>query len=270
LPKKERNRKETEGPVFIPLQSMKKNEGRLVGILGTVIFHLIAAIIFMSFKLRSVTVDKKDDFTVEFIEIEEDMVEDQLIELPVSTVEKILQGDAEMLNIARNLANRPEVNIDPEDYIDMVKNELIKDGKLDENNYIDEQKRLNETNGDDNLSIEEAGGEDEKPDEPAESQKMAADYQGPTRIYYDLEGRIHTYLPLPIYKCRGAGKVVMRIEVSRNGIVESAQIIKDESTTDDICLIETAVKTALISRFNADDNAAARQTGTLTYHFVAQ
>ena len=32
---------------------MKKYEGRLVGILGTVIIHLIAGIIFMSFQLRS-------------------------------------------------------------------------------------------------------------------------------------------------------------------------------------------------------------------------
>lgn len=249
---------------------MKKNEGRLVGILGTVIFHLIAAIIFMSFKLRSVTVERKDDFSIEFIEIEQDKDEDQLIELPVSPIEKILQGDEEMLNIARNLANRPEVNIDPDDYIDMVKDELIKDGKLDEDNYIDEQKRLDELKGEENIAMEDTRMKEEKPDEPAESQKMAADYQGPTRIYYDLENRIHTHLPLPIYKCRGAGKIVMRIEVSQKGIVESAQIIKDESTTDDICLIETAVKTALLSRFNADHNAPVTQTGSLTYHFVAQ
>ena len=34
---------------------MKKYEGKLAGILGTVIIHLIAAIIFMSFQLRSLT-----------------------------------------------------------------------------------------------------------------------------------------------------------------------------------------------------------------------
>ncbi|MBN1108385.1 MAG: hypothetical protein JXR66_06765, partial [Bacteroidales bacterium] len=142
---------------------MKKNEGRLVGILGTVIFHLIAAIIFMSFKLRSVTVERKDDFSIEFIEIEQDKDEDQLIELPVSPIEKILQGDEEMLNIARNLANRPEVNIDPDDYIDMVKDELIKDGKLDEDNYIDEQKRLDELKGEENIAMEDTRMKEEKP-----------------------------------------------------------------------------------------------------------
>ena len=67
---------------------------------------------------------------------------DKLIELPATTVEKILQGDEEMLNIARNLANKGDPKINQADYIDMVKEELIKSGKLGRDNYIDEQKRL--------------------------------------------------------------------------------------------------------------------------------
>lgn len=248
---------------------MIKHEGRLVGILGTVIFHLLAAIIFMSFQLRSLTIENKEEFTVEFIETEDEN-EEQAIELPSSSIEKIFQDDEEMLNIAKNLANRPDINIDPDDYIDMVKDELIKDGRLDENNYIDEQKKLNATNGEENLAMEQPEEDVEKPEEPSESQKMAANYQGPTRIYYDLEGRIHTFLPIPIYKCIGAGKVVLLIEVNQKGIVESAKVDEKESTTTDICLTETAVNTALISRFNADVNAPKLQSGRLTYHFVAQ
>ena len=94
--------------------------------------------------------------------------------------------------------------------------------------------------------------------------------KGPTRIYYDLAGRTHTYLPIPIYKCQGSGKVVLSIEVNQKGIVEKAQIIAKESTTSDPCLSETAVTTALISRFNSDFNSPKIQTGTLTYQFVAQ
>ena len=99
---------------------------------------------------------------------------------------------------------------------------------------------------------------------------MAANYQGPTRIYYDLAGRNHLYLPIPIYKCRGSGKVVLKIEVNQKGIVESAGIIEAVSTTADPCLVETALSTAKISRFNPDISAPRIQTGTLTYHFVAQ
>jgi len=103
-----------------------------------------------------------------------------------------------------------------------------------------------------------------------ESQEMAANYKGPTRIYYDLAGRTHKYLPIPIYKCQGAGKVTLSIEVSQTGVVEKAAIIEKESTTADPCLIETAVRSALISRFNSDIKSPNVQTGTLTYHFVAQ
>jgi hypothetical protein len=51
--------------------------------------------------------------------------------------------------------------------------------------------------------------------------------------------------------------------------VEAASIIGTEKTTDP-CLAETAVSSALVSRFNSDINAPKIQTGTLTYHFVAQ
>jgi hypothetical protein len=247
---------------------MNKYEGKLVGIFGTVIIHLIAAILFMSFKLHSIKEDFSKEFVIEFNQVVQPAEEEKKIELPSSGIEKILQGDEELLNIARNLANKSDVKINPSDYIDKVKDELIKDGKLGADNYIDEQKQQKNLNGDENLSFNDK--KDDDADKPTESQEMAANYKGPTRIYYDLEGRNHTYLPIPIYKCEGSGKVVLTIEVDQKGIVEKASIIDSESTTSDPCLTETAVATALISRFNPDINAPKVQTGTLTYHFVKQ
>ena len=179
---------------------MRKYEGRLVGIFGTVIIHLIAAIIFMSFQIKSLQRDLSNEFKVEFAPVEESEIKEKLIELPATTIERILQGDDEMLNIARNLANKAEEKIDPADYIDMVKEELIKSGKLGIDNYIDEQKRLDEMKADEKLAFENETAENDESDKPKESQEMAANYKGPTRIYYDLPGRTHTYLPIPIYK----------------------------------------------------------------------
>ena len=247
---------------------MKDYKGKLVGILGTVIIHLVAAIIFMSFRIH--TIKKiREEFTVELEAVQEPDDEKQLIELPASSLEKILQGDEEMLNIARNLANRPEEKIDPADYIDKVKEELIESGKLGPDNYIDEQKRMQEMGAEEPLSYDNT---DKKQDaeKDQDSNEMAANYQGPTRIYYDLAGRNHLYLPIPIYKCRSSGKVVLKIEVNQKGIVEDASILEAVSTTKDPCLVETALSTAKISRFNPDISAPRIQTGTLTYHFVAQ
>jgi hypothetical protein len=248
---------------------MKKYEGRLVGILGTVILHLIAGIIFMSFQIRSIQIDNSDEFVVEFMPVEEKDIKERLIELPVTTIEKILQGDQEMLNIARNLSNQNEQKIDPADYIDKVKEELIRSGKLGADNYIDEQKKLKKK-GDESLALDSDSAKTSMKDKPDESQKMASNYKGPTRIYYDLKGRTHIYLPIPIYLCQGSGKISLSIEVTQNGEVEKAQVIASESTTSDPCLIETAVKTALISRFNPDVNSPKIQRGTISYEFVAQ
>jgi hypothetical protein len=252
---------------------MIKYEGRLAGILGTVIIHLIAAIIFISFQIRSIQKDLSEEFKVEVATLDESETketQEKLIQLPASTVEKIFQGDEEMLNIARNLANKADVKINPADYIDKVKDELIKNGKLGTDNYIDEQKRLNELKADNKIAFDNDTVKKNEIEKPKESQKMAANYQGPTRIYYDLSGRNHMYLPIPIYKCQGSGKVILSIDVNQKGIVEKAVVITSGSTTTDPCLIETAVTTALISRFNPDFNSPKIQTGTLSYQFVAQ
>ncbi|MBW6501591.1 MAG: hypothetical protein K0B05_09385 [Bacteroidales bacterium] len=249
---------------------MRKYEGKLVGILGTVIIHLIAAIIFMSFKLYNLKIELPKDFEIEFAAFEEPEIEERLIDLPATSVENIFRDDEYMLNIARNLANRSDVKIDPAEYIDMVKEELIRSGMLGEDNYIDEQKRLSEMMEGEELIYENEDPESTKEEKPKESQEMAANYQGPTRIFYDLRGRTHTYLPIPIYKCEGSGQVTLQIEVNQRGAVESAQIIARESTTKDPCLIETAIGSAMISRFNPDINSPKTQKGTLTYLFVAQ
>jgi hypothetical protein len=252
--------------------SMKKYDGKLVGILGTVIIHLIVGILFMSFQLKSMKKEMSDIYQIEITNVEKDSrTPEKQIELPVTGgVERIFKGDDEMLNIARNLANKPDEKINPADYIDKVKEELIKSGRLGIDNYIDEQKRLNEIKAEGNPAIENDTVKKTEAGKSPESQKMAANYKGPTRIYYNLPGRSHLYLPIPIYKCQESGKVVMSIEVNQKGIVEKAVIIANESSTSDPCLVETAIQTALISRFTSDVNSPKIQTGTLSYQFMAQ
>ncbi|HOW41578.1 MAG TPA: hypothetical protein PL123_13620 [Bacteroidales bacterium] len=247
---------------------MKNYEGKIVGILGTVIFHLLAGIIFMSFQIRSLKVESSDMFAIEFLP-EEIKTEDELKEVPVTTIERVLQGDEEMLNIARNLAKKADPRINKDDYIDQVKEELIKSGKLNASNYIDEQKQKAQ-NPDENLAFKDESKVKDTEDKPAESQQMAANYDGATRIYYELANRTHTYLPIPIYKCQGSGKVALSIEVNQRGSVEKTLVMGSQSTTTDQCLIEAAVRAAEITRFNSDMNAPKIQTGTITYHFVAQ
>lgn len=251
---------------------MRKYEGKIVGILGTVIVHLIAAIVFMSFQLQSLKTKEKqiEKFEIEFAAFEEKKVAVKPVELPPTSVENILHDDVEMLNIARNLASKSEEKIDPNDYINKVKDELIQSGKLGTDNFIDGRKGIYEASEDDVFALKNQEEKEKKDEKATDSQKMAANFQGPTRIYYDLQGRNHTYLPIPIYKCQGSGKVVLLIEVNQRGYVENASVVEGQSTASDECLVETAIGTALVSRFESNLNAPKIQKGTLTYIFVAQ
>ena len=250
---------------------MRKNKGNLAGLLGTLIIHLIAGIIFISLQLSSIQKAISKQYEVELAPEPETVVKmKKIIEVPATSVEKVLKGDKEMLNIARNLSSKPAEKINASDYIDKVKDELIKSGKLGVDNYIDEQKKLNESKGDENIMVKKDTISEKVKAKPKASQEMAANYKGPTRIYYDLIGRNHLYLPIPIYKCEGSGKVVLSIEVDQNGVVEKAQIAERESTATDPCLVETAINTALLSRFNPDVSSPRIQLGMLTYEFVAQ
>ncbi len=250
---------------------MRNNKGKMTGILGTLIIHLIAGIIFLSLQLRSLEKKIAAEYQVELAPQAELVAKkEKIIEVPATTVEKILKGDEEMLNIARNLSSKPAEKINAADYIDKVKDELIKSGKLGVDNYIDEQKKIKESGGDENLTFKKDTLVEKMKEKPGSSREMAANYKGPTRIYYDLFGRNHIYLPIPIYKCEGSGKVVLSIEVDQNGVVQKAQIANRESTASDPCLIETAINTALLSRFNPDTNSPRIQIGMLTYLFVAQ
>jgi TonB family protein len=250
---------------------MIKLKGNLTGILGTLIIHLIAAIIFLSMQLRSMDKEISTQYEVELSAVPEPVAPIEKTEaVPVTSVEKVLKDDEEMLNIARNLANKPAEKIDASDYIDKVKEELIQSGKLGTDNFIDEQKNGDRSEGTESIGVKTETPSEKTVTKPGSAQEMAANFQGATRIYYELVGRNHLYLPIPIYKCQGSGKVVLSIEVDRNGTVQRAQILERSSTATDPCLIETAINTAMISRFNPDSNSPKVQIGTLTYQFVAQ
>jgi hypothetical protein len=246
---------------------MRNMKGNAIGILGAIMIHLTAAIIFMLVQLDVLREKAVAEILFEFDKNEEMPLSEKKI--PLIIPEELYGSNEQVYNIARNLASQSDEKINIEEYIDKVKEELIQSGKLGTDNYIDEQKRNRDILDKGETAMEKTdktSGNDNNND----LGKMASDFTGPTRIYYDLPGRYHTFLPIPIYKCEGSGKVTLTIEVNPIGIVARAEIIEAESTTSDECLIETAIGSALISKFNPDVNALKIQVGTLTYHFVAQ
>ena len=245
---------------------MNRFEIIFTAVMATIIVHLLVAVIFMSVKVSAM----KRELAAEIIlAVEEEMPDPEMKKaIELSESEKFAGATAEdLVNVIKNLADKP-IDIDPKEYEDMVKEELIKSGLLNEKNYLDEQKKAEEAGNEEiNIPTEEIK---PKVAEKKEKPEEKGTFRGPTRIFYDLAGRHHVDLPIPIYKCQGAGQITLAIEVDRQGRVIKAEPASSLSTTKDPCLTETAVEHALRSTFNADPGAPVKQAGFLTFVFVSQ
>ncbi|NOZ46877.1 MAG: hypothetical protein GXO79_08850 [Chlorobi bacterium] len=233
-------------------------------ILGTIIFHLIVAIIFMLSKLSSIEKVDKEGFLIIFENNQKKQSETDL-----NSKENILLGADKLRqniavnkdqtnnnlspeeNLKRILASMKNFNIEAENNLENDKNKELNaelQKKLKDRSMIDSIKQINE-------------------------QKKKEDatyfYKGPTNITYTLKNRQHVYLPVPVYKCEGSGIVSLIITVNRKGFVESVSIDSKNAVIDE-CLIKVAKQYALKTKFNEDSKAPERQKGNITYHFVAQ
>lgn len=94
-------------------------------------------------------------------------------------------------------------------------------------------------------------------------------YSGPSVVSYFLEGRKAAQLPIPAYRCMGAGQVTVLISVNPSGAVVAAKVDESVSSRDD-CLRRFAIRAARLSKFSAKADAPARQAGNIVYEFIAQ
>ena len=108
---------------------------------------------------------------------------------------------------------------------------------------------------------------DDKNVTPSEAKEST--YQGPSVLSYSLGDRKGSYLPIPAYKCIGAGEVTVIITVNAAGDVVDAKIQEGVSSSDK-CLRDYALGAALRSRFSRSKTGAAREVGNIVYSFIAQ
>lgn len=90
-----------------------------------------------------------------------------------------------------------------------------------------------------------------------------------TTISYFLPDRRKLYLPNPVYTCDGGGTIVINITVNALGRVIKTDYDRKASTTQNGCLIESAIIYAEKARFNTDSRNE-KQKGSITYYFPGQ
>lgn len=235
------------------------------GILGTIIIHLLAGIIFFYSKLTglySQTVQIK----VETPEsIKQEKTEKELEEIKKTIIEKMADAfiaAQHRTNIGVNVAGKGPVVTEKDlqqtqEELDAARKQLA---GIQEN--LDKQDKTIRSTTNEGVATET------KKTEKIHGKLVV--YKGPTNIYFDLPNRNQINLYVPVYKCQGNGQVVVNIIVNQAGEVEDAVIDKQKSDNDE-CLFDAAYGAALRSKFNVDfAKAPVKQKGTITYLFVAQ
>lgn len=234
----------------------------LIGILATVIFHLVLVIIFLVFKIATARNLMDSIITIDF-------EEEELEELPVEPLtEKDIEFEkfvadylgSERSNIPVNIAARLNEEISTDKFVDELTDEMSLNRSEEMIRSEERLRELQEMESEDNIIAE--------PDTPDKKETFV--FTGKTNIYYSLEKRYHLRLPVPVYKCEGFGIVEVQIFVDQKGFVVNAQVPNLGEGMNEICLAEAAKIAAMNTKFNADFDAPLRQQGIITYHFQPQ
>ena len=238
------------------------NKDNRAGLYITVIFHLTVIIVLLIYQIDS-TIRREESFVLDFSKQEE--IERRAKE---EIFKENISKKLDELIAAAQSSNTPIRNI----ATDASRAQLKDDRGTDaEQLYKDAAKLAQDLKNGNKDAIEENAVNEtvemqHQQKSPKENQKV---YSGPSVLSYTLDGRKASHLPIPAYRCYGAGDVTVIISVDNAGNVVRAKVMDEISSTDN-CLRSFAVRAARLSKFSASSNAPSNQTGEIVYRFIAQ
>ena len=236
---------------------MKLSPDQQAGLYVTAIIHLAVIILLLLVRI-GYEVQRENSFVLDFTKQEEAERLQERIRMQEkleAQLERMLssQSGVPLRNVTVDRANLKDdrgTNAD----------ELYKEAERLARELQDGQKRAEETQ-ESFAAVEEVKKEVKK--------EEAKPYSGPSVLSWSLDGRKASHLPIPAYRCYGAGEVTVIITVNNQGDVINAKV--DEGiSSNDACLRTFAVRAARLSKFSISTEAPARQMGTITYAFIAQ
>lgn len=230
------------------------------GLYLTISFHLVIIIISLCYGIKK-GVEQETSFVLDFTRQEELEKEEKLLQMK----EEVSREVDELIAQARKEAPRNVA-------VDASRGRNLKDDRhKNPSDVYDQARRLQ-----DKLDASKRAAQRELDTEEDISLNSSKDekntdeqYSGPSVLSWRLDGRKALKLPIPTYKCEGAGDISVAIVVDRKGAVKAVRIIEEVSSTDE-CLQEYALIAARKSRFNSSDSAPERQAGEIVYRFIAQ
>ena len=237
---------------------MKLTPDQKAGLYITAIVHLAVIIVLLLCQI-GYSVQRENTFVLDFTKQEEKEAEQKQEELHRSALEQLegLLASARTQPVRNVTVNRSQLKDDRNTDAD----QLYRDAERLAQDLKDGQHRQVD-NPEDFVQDPVAPPVDPKP-------RKQETYSGPSVLSWSLDGRKATHLPIPAYRCIGAGEVTVIITVNTQGTVVDAKV-DDGASSKDGCLRGFATRAARLSKFNASTTAPARQMGTITYLFIAQ
>ncbi len=232
------------------------------GVMGTLGFHLIIGIFFISFKIQKAKSVSEISILIELPKQIQDTPKEKEEDKKISPQKTQESINKLLRSIAVNKDISPDQNKQATQKIEDYIKELQKD--LDRQNANLYKNKNEESYKQD--SIQHTKDEALK---KIDSLQVVF-YSGPSSVEYKLKDRYKTHLPIPVFKCENDGHVVVSITVNRYGRVTRAEIIENLSKTKDESLWNTAIDAAKRSRFNENPYAPSLQKGTISYNFIRQ
>ena len=236
---------------------MRLSPDQKAGIYITVSIHLAVIIVLLAVRI-GYEVQHENSFVLDFTQQEEQeriQEEKQLQEEVADQLERLLSAMPAGVPV-RNVA---------------VDASALKDDRgTNAEELYKEAERLAQELKDGQNAVQEdpesvAVSEPEKP----KPETKARPYSGPSVLAWSLDGRKASHLPIPAYRCYGAGQVTVIITVNNRGDVINAKVNEGTSSSDG-CLRTFAIRAARLSKFSASTSAPSRQMGSITYAFIAQ
>ena len=237
---------------------MKLTPDQKAGILITAIVHLAVIVVLLLFGI-GYSAQRENTFVLDFTKQEEKEKEEAHEELHRNAMEQLenLIATARTQPVRNVTVNRSQLKDDRNTDAD----QLYRDAERLAQDLKDGQNRR--------LEDPEDFVQDPVQTTPSKPEPKKQAYSGPSVLSWQLDGRKATHLPIPAYRCIGAGQVTVIITVNNQGTVVDAKI-DDGASSNDGCLRSFATRAARLSKFNAYSTAPARQLGKITYAFIAQ
>ena len=237
---------------------MRLSPDQKAGLFITAIVHLAVIVVLLLCQI-GYSVQRENTFVLDFTQQEEKERIEQQEELHRNALAQL----EEMISMARS---QPVRNV-------TVNRSQLKDdrGTDADQLYRDAERLAQDLRDGQHRQLDDPADYVQDPvTPPAETKpRKQQTYSGPSVLSWSLDGRRATHLPIPAYRCVGAGEVTVIITVNNQGSVVDAKVDEGASSRDG-CLRSFATRAARLSKFNASSTAPARQMGTITYLFIAQ